>query len=1341
MDDLQYEYARLEPPNRPGFNLVVEFLAKSNRRSHAQYWERVLEGAKPSDFPPRTGTTSLTQTTCLEKLDAVVDQRSLLGRGITFATAVRAAWAFVLSRYVDSKDVCFGMTLSGRDTNIPGVENIIGPTAVTVPVRVEIDEMETIENFLQQVQQQALDMTPFQHAGLQNIQRLSADAKNTCSFRNLLIIQTNPPSRASTPSELSIIPVESMTSMLQSIFTVECQITDNGVSLIAHFDPSTIGKKQVQRLLRHFAHAIQQMVSLSSGSDTLESITIVTEEDIEEIQSWNTHCPKRVEDCVHHLFEAEAALQPNSLAIDTTGSEKITYSQLESYATRLAHHLVSIGVKRGDLIPICFDKSSTMVIAMLAIMKAGAGYVPLDPSATAKRLESLLLLAKANIVIVDHAGARNFNESVILVSIDILFLDRLPPSHPAISLLTGHHSDVAYVIFTSGSTGTPKGVTMEHGTLCTALLEHGKPLGIERNTRVLQFCSYTFDVSIVEIFATLVLGGCICMPSEEERLVDLGKFIRLMGVETAFFTPTVVNLLDPEEIPLLKTMVLMGEPHSRAHIDTWSNKLRLVNAYGPTETCIFCTAGPITFESSTNNIGWAVGGLVWVTESNASKLAAIGTVGELVVSGSMLARGYLNDTERTEAVFIKTPPWMARMKSPGPVYRTGDIVRYNSDGTIQYIGRRDTQVKIHGQRFECGEVEYAIITSGLVDQAVVELIKVNEVPVLVAFVCVGTESPINTCTSDGRVLPSGWVFGLTRRLKDALEDTLQRYMIPSIFIPYMYFPTTISRKADRKQLKKISNEQLLTYRNPESGPKRQPETETEAIMQGLWSSTLGISKDLLGLDDNFFRLGGDSVSAIILVTKAGKLGFFLDITKIFRQSSLKEMATLLVPAEAEKTVEPFSLVDGVTKDECIDMAATQCRLDRAMVGDVYPCSPLQEGLMALSTRTPGAYVTRLVYKLPHDIDIKRLQDAWDITVAANPVLRTRVILTEAHGSIQMVAKADVKWSRETICLQAFLSSDPPAMGYGTPLCRQALVSDNQETFLVFTLHHCIYDGFSWQLILSDLGEAYHDGYLTTSRTPFTSFVQHIETVRLDPAAKDFWEQNLAGAMPVKFPISSVSADHQEVFRATSTLHLDTEVDFSRFLGSVTIATLLRAAWAFLISRYTHSNDVIFGETLAGRTVPIGGIETIAGPTIVTVPTRIRIDNDITVDQYLNRVHIASGEMMPFEHFGLQSIRKINSHAQEACKFHSLLVIHPMKASTPAISYKDLRLEALECDNLNMTETYCLLMECQQTNSGVSLSATYDPCGINSEDIRWILYHFSESIKRLATGLYLLSPIV
>lgn len=319
MSDFRSKYAHLESQgaSRPGFNIFINFLANLNHESSTKYWGHYLEGAVPSDFPPTIDSVSHAQTTSTEGIDAVVEHQSLLGTNISFATAVRAAWAVVLSRYMDSSDVCFGMTLAGRDTDIPGIEKIVGPTAVTIPVRVKFDEKESIEHFLQRIQQQAIDMAPFQHAGLQNIQRISAEIRNTCSFHNILVIHNNLSSSNTLADDLEmpIIPIKTMTSMLQAFFTMECQLTRTGVSLTASYDNSSICKEQVQRLLRHFVNVIRQIISLSSGAHILSSIIMVTEEDFEEIQAWNSNCPKPVENCVHHLFEAEAKLHPDSLAI------------------------------------------------------------------------------------------------------------------------------------------------------------------------------------------------------------------------------------------------------------------------------------------------------------------------------------------------------------------------------------------------------------------------------------------------------------------------------------------------------------------------------------------------------------------------------------------------------------------------------------------------------------------------------------------------------------------------------------------------------------------------------------------------------------------------------------------------------------------------------------------------------------------------------------------------------------------------------------------------------------------------------------------------------------------
>lgn len=513
-------------------------------------------------------------------------------------------------------------------------------------------------------------------------------------------------------------------------------------------------------------------------------------------------------------------------------------------------------------------------------------------------------------------------------------------------------------------------------------------------------------------------------------------------------------------------------------------------------------------------------------------------------------------------------------------------------------------------------------------------------------------------------------------------------------------------------------------------------------MRNIWSGTLEISAESIGLDDNFFQLGGDSISAIMIVASARKLGFSLDIAQLFGRARLEEMASLLVTAEPGQLAAPFSLVRGMTPDEYISIAASQCDLGPTAIEDVYPCSPLQEGLMALSIRSPGAYIAQQVYRLPDGINIKRLQKAWEITAAANPILRTRIVHTEAHGSMQVVVNIGVKWTQETLDLRTASNLDFTAMGYGTQLCRQALVFDSRGAFLVFTLHHCVYDGLSWELILDDLKEVYESGSMPASRTPFTSFIKHVGNVQTDPSTKDFWRQNLAGAnaYAARFPLGNALVDHQAVFRASKILRLDTEVEFFWTPELITIATLLRASWAFLISRYTNSDDVIFGETLSGRVAPIGGIETVTGPTIVTIPTRIRIDNEMTVSQYLTNAHTASVERMPFEHLGLQIIRRISNDAQEACNFQSLLVIQPAERKPDrTVIEESLGLE-LDLENSSMIETYCLSVECRQTSRGVSLSAGYDHHAIDLEKVRWILYHFSQSIKQLAAGLSILALI-
>jgi amino acid adenylation domain-containing protein len=345
---------------------------------------------------------------------------------------------------------------------------------------------------------------------------------------------------------------------------------------------------------------------------------------------------------------------------------------------------------------------------------AGGAFVPLDPEHPASRCEEILKQTNANVVLTSSQYFALWKRSASnVVSVNKASMKDLPDGtdarHP-----TSSPSNAAYIIFTSGSTGQPKGVVLEHKAVSTSCLEHGKAFGFTAQTRALQFAAYTFDACIAEIATTLINGGCVCIPSESDRRNELARVISTMDVNWAFLTPSVARVLDPRDVPSLRTLALGGEHVALSDYSRWAERTQMVNGYGPTECCVFCVALIGTHGLTSGVIGKSVASVGWVVDpANHNRLAPLGSIGELLVEGPILARGYLNDAEKTSTAFISDPTWLTEGTRGYPgrrgrLYKTGDLVRYNSDGNLVCVGRKDEQVKVRGQRVELGEIEHHV---------------------------------------------------------------------------------------------------------------------------------------------------------------------------------------------------------------------------------------------------------------------------------------------------------------------------------------------------------------------------------------------------------------------------------------------------------------------------------------------------------------------------------------------------------------------------------------------------------------------------------------------------------
>ncbi|KAL8738684.1 MAG: hypothetical protein Q9181_000568 [Wetmoreana brouardii] len=560
---------------------------------------------------------------------------------------------------------------------------------------------------------------------------------------------------------------------------------------------------------RSIAQTLQTvLIELALGSEPdIRQINLVSNEDRQTIISW---LPKQLHsntNPVHKLVGFTTLSKPDCEAI-CAWNGSLTYAELDVVSSNVARQLIRAGVVVGDLVPFAFEKSLWAVVATLAILKAGAAFVPLDPGHPKARMEQIMDTVKARLVVTSESFQQlflNLGKHAIVVSAHTAYTQ--PADDPNdVTLPSVGPQDPAIVLFTSGSTGQPKGMIHEHGPVASHALTQGKMMGYDR--RVFQFSAYTFDMSVHDMFSTLVLGGCICIPSEEDRLNNTAQAMNRMRVEYVFLTPSVASLLRPDDIFTLKILACGGEYYRQEITHHWKDKIQLINLYGLAETGTthlrFLDHDDST--SHTETVGYPIPTVlcVLVDPENHDRLTPIGAVGELLVAASTLARGYINNEAQNRALFVSNLAWADEMGlKDRRFYKTGDLLRYNVgsfNGKYDWVRRKDTQLKFHGQRMEVAEVEHHMTgIPGVAMSAVVlpergcfsgQLVAVVQMPSS-ASTRISKES---LCLDPCQTLS-------IQAVKEHLSKTLPGYMIPTQCLVIGSMPLTPSCKVDRKSVK------------------------------------------------------------------------------------------------------------------------------------------------------------------------------------------------------------------------------------------------------------------------------------------------------------------------------------------------------------------------------------------------------------------------------------------------------------------------------------------------------------------------------------------------------------
>ncbi|MDH6108607.1 amino acid adenylation domain-containing protein/non-ribosomal peptide synthase protein (TIGR01720 family) [Kitasatospora sp. MAP12-44] len=997
-----------------------DYLAWRSRQDRAEAesaWRSALDGLDEPTLvavpvtPGEAGVAVPNRLTL--ELDGESVQNYVREHGLTLNTLVQGLWSLLLSRSTGREDVVFGTTVSGRPADLPGIERMIGLFINTLPVRVRLDPAERLGALLTRIQQEQTSLLAHHHLGLTEIQRAVGQGE---LFDTLTVVETYPLDPESLP-EADGLRVGEITAQDATHYPLSL-ITIPGSTLRMHLDhhPGRVRAEDAQLLLGQLETLVH---TLLSGEDPcvgrLETLTAPERGTV--LASWNATAAQLPLGTLIGLIEEQIARTPEAEAV-VFAADSLSYRALNERANRLARLLVSRGAGPETLVGLALPRCTELVVALLAVLKAGAAYLPIDPGYPRERIDYVLADAAPVLVLttaettglIDGGEQLRLDDPALSAQVSAFAASDLTDAERRCPLLPAHP---AYVIYTSGSTGRPKGVAVPHAAIVNRLGWMQSAYGLTAEDRVLQKTPSGFDVSVWEFFWPLMTGATLVVarPEGHKDPAYLAALINEQRVTTMHFVPSMLQafLLEPSAATCvgLRRVVCSGEAlpvEAQARFHSIFASAELHNLYGPTEAAVDvtfwqCVRGD---EGVSVPIGRPVANTRVYVLDGALRPVAPGVTGELYLAGVQLARGYLNRPGLTAERFVADPygPDGSRM------YRTGDVCRWTDEGVLLYVGRCDDQVKIRGFRIELGEIENAVTRFAAVGQAAV----------------IAREDRPGAKSLVAYVVPRAGGAVDVDALRDHLVATLPEYMVPSAILPIEELPLSPSGKLDRRA--------LPAPRYDAASAGRAASTPVEETLCALFAQVLGLSA--VGVDDSFFALGGDSIISIQLVSRARTAGFVLTPRDIFEAKTVARLAERVGRAGAVIVEEPD-----------------------AGIGEVVPL-PIMRRLLE-QPGPIGGFCQTVTVSTPRGLSADRLIGALNTIVDHHDALR----LTSCEGLL-------VVRERGTVALR--LTDADPAQEL-SPQDGRMLAARWDGSKLELAIHHLAVDGVSWRILLPDLAAA------------------------------------------------------------------------------------------------------------------------------------------------------------------------------------------------------------------------------------------------------------------------------
>ncbi|MBT2890617.1 non-ribosomal peptide synthetase, partial [Streptomyces sp. McG2] len=1187
---------------------------------HAAYWQEQLTGIQPLELPtdrPRTaaaGDAGAVHTFDLP--EEVADGLRALGRerGASLFVTLTALTQLLLARRSGQDDIAVGTAVPGRER--AEVEPLVGFFVNILVLRSRLDAGQPFTAYLDQVRETVLAAFDHQDVPFERLVELVAperDTSRTPLVQSMVVLQNTPAepaafeglrvergqlARASSPYEVSWEFVEGAAQ--DGGGPLHCAIEYR----TALFDAAT-----VERMGRHFAALARAVVT--DPAVRLDEAAPVAGAELAGLlaDGGGADRPEAAEGSIPGRFAEQAARTPDAPAL-TSGDEQLTYAALDARANQLAHHLIASGVRPEDPVAVCLPRTTDLVVAALAVLKAGGVHLPVDPALPRERVAWMLAESRVRTVVTTDALAGLVTaagtpgtpgeEAPAVVRVDLVRerTAALPRTAPQVAL-TGAHA--AYVIHTSGSTGRPKAVLGLHGGLLSRWAWFADRYPEERDAVVLAKSSVGFLDSVTELLGTLVHGGHVVL-APDEAVKDpfaLAELVRRHRVRRLTLVPSLLAVLldetDPAALASCTTWVSSGEPLSRPLAARFRAKLphaRLLNLYGSSEI----SADSLAWEADGGDV--RVGTPLWNTHVRVldARLAPVpaGVPGELYVAGAGVARGYTNRPGHTAERFVADP-----FGSGGRLFRTGDLVRWAADGTLEHLGRADDQVKVRGFRIEPGEIEAALRAHPDVADAAAAVREDAEGTARIAGYLV---------PAPGRTLPTA------RDLRELVRRSLPDYMVPAAFVALDALPATASGKLDRRALPTPVWSESAAYVAPAPG--------TQTALAAVWAEVLGVER--VGAEDDFFALGGHSLLATRVISRVRTgLGAHLAVRDLFDAPRLADLA------EAVDRARSAAPEDG----------PAQPLLPVPREGRL-PLSFAQERLWFLDDFAPGAteYHVSGTLRLTGTVDHGALGAAVAGLVARHEALRTTFATVEGQGTQVIHPTVEVPVRTATAAsdaeLDALLRAEtavPFDLRTG-PLLRVLLVATPEPDThtLLLVIHHIVTDGWSMGIITRELSALYtaavHGEPASLPELPvqYPDFAVRQRERMTSEALEErigYWRERLAGLEPLELPTdrprpavrTSAGAQHHFAIPAELARELNA---LGRDRGA-SLFMVVTALTQLVLARWSGREEIALGTGVSGRDE--AALEDLVGFFVNTVVLRTRIERADSFEELLARV--------------------------------------------------------------------------------------------------------------------------